>query len=228
MYDPKQRLHFITNSLKNFVTDVANRGASPFLHRHLYKDYTPPCIVSCFSTCVLYKNRTPDNAAMVVRAIQSDVKGLVGSESDANTGAVSQAVLMPLEKVARVQALLLYQIIRLLDGDVMLRAQGERDMELMEGWVRDLCKVRDNLGNLEREESGRVRTGPPEEWEVSTQPAIQVARSLLTLYHQRWILAESVRRTILITQSFSKLYQMMHETPSTGTTTDETLLLHKR
>lgn len=161
-YDPKQRLHYILNRVKGFIGDVATRSASPFLHRHLYKDQAPPCIVSCFSTCVLYQNRNSINIAMVVRALQADIKGLVESES------ARRAVLTPVEKLARTQALFLYQVIRLLDGDVMLRAQGERDLPLLGGWVDELCKVRENLGNLAQLENGVVRTEPPAEWEVST------------------------------------------------------------
>lgn len=161
-YDPKHRLYYIINRVKGFVADVATRGASPFLHKHLYKDYTPACIVSCFSTCVLYQNRTPSNVGMVVRALQSDIKGLVGCESE------RRLAMTPTEKLARTQALFLYQIIRLLDGDIMLRAQGQRDMPLLNNWVGDLCKVRENLGNLAQLEHGVVRSAPPEDWEVSS------------------------------------------------------------
>lgn len=165
IHDPKQRLHYVVNRMKALIADVATRGASPFLHRRLYKDYTPPCIVSCFSTCVLYQNRTPDNAAMVARAIHTGVKGLVDYDFD------SCAAPTPMERLARVQALFLYQIIRLFDGDVMLRAQGERDIPLLERWVGELCRVRENLGDLVQQEIDTVRMGPPQEWEVSSHGA---------------------------------------------------------
>lgn len=98
---------------------------------------------------------------MVVRALQSDIKGLVGCEGE------RRLTMTPTEKLARTQALFLYQIIRLLDGDIMLRAQGQRDMPLLNEWVGDLCKVRENLGNLAQLEHGVVRSAPPEDWEVS-------------------------------------------------------------
>jgi hypothetical protein len=99
---------------------------------------------------------------MVVRALQSDITGLVGCEGE------RRLAMTPMEKLARTQALFLYQIMRLLDGDIMLRAQGQRDMPLLNEWVDDLCKVRENLGNLAQLEHVVVRSAPPEEWEVSS------------------------------------------------------------
>lgn len=147
---------------------MATMNASPFLHCYLYRDHTPACILSCFSTSVLYTNRTPATTAMVMRAIDRAVKDLLSTETGGGGGAT-----MPVEKLARTQALFLFQIIRLLDGDVTLRAQGERDIRLLEVWLNDLCKVRENLrdlgagsGTSERNSVGRRNQHPPQ-WEVS-------------------------------------------------------------
>ncbi|KAJ9622247.1 hypothetical protein H2204_011595 [Knufia peltigerae] len=128
---------------------------------------------------------------MVMRAIDRAVKDLLSTETGGGGGAT-----MPVEKLARTQALFLFQIIRLLDGDVTLRAQGERDIRLLEVWLNDLCKVRENLrdlgagsGTSERNSVGRRNQHPPQ-WET-------------------WIFAESVRRTIIMAHSFLQLYEMM-------------------
>lgn len=137
-------MSYVYNRIKAFPSDFAVHNATPFLHRHLYKDnYVPPCIFACFSTSVMYTNRTESNKGMVFRALQQDVDKLV-----AGTG--NEIVTTPYEKLARVHALFMYQIIRLFDGDVALRAQGERDMELLERWVGELSRVGDNLGSGSR------------------------------------------------------------------------------
>ena len=130
------------------------------MHRHLYKDHTPPCILSCFSTNVLYTNRTPTNMAMVMRALRLHMLELVETETG-RTAATSA------EKLARTQALFLYQIICLFDGDVTLRAQGEKEMPLLLSWLSELCMVRENLGELVELEDSAMRAQPPKEWEVS-------------------------------------------------------------
>lgn len=121
---------------------------------------TPPCIVSCFASCVLYTNRTPENTSMVMRALHSNVKELISTESN-------RAKAMPVEKLARTQALFLYQIIRLLDGDVTLRAQGESSITLFNTWLGELCRVRENMGDLAKIDHCNKRIQPPQNWEVS-------------------------------------------------------------
>lgn len=96
---------------------------------------------------------------MVMRALSGSARDLVDAE-------VCRVVSMPIEKLARSQALFLYQIIRLFDGDVALRAQGEKDMGLLKTWLDDLCHIRNNLGDLARLEYATVREQPSIEWEV--------------------------------------------------------------
>ncbi|RYP08072.1 hypothetical protein DL764_002112 [Monosporascus ibericus] len=127
LYDSNTPLHYIVARVKGFITDVATRNATPFLHRYLYRDHTPQCVLSCFAANVLYANRTQANTAMVMLALHSSVRGLMDAEAGRNAAT-------PVEKLARTQALFLYQIIRLLDGDVILRAQGERDIPLLQKW----------------------------------------------------------------------------------------------
>ncbi|CAJ2502414.1 Uu.00g098080.m01.CDS01 [Anthostomella pinea] len=186
IHDPKSPLHYLTNRIKSFVTDLATQNATPFLHRYLYRDHAPQCILTCFSTSVLYAHRTPANTGMVMRAIHSSVRELIDAEG-------SRGVLAtPTEKLGRAQALFLYQIIRLFDGDVILRGQGERDMWLLETWLGELCKIRENLGDFALLGDGVARMQLPPEWE-------------------RWIFAESVRRTIFMAYSVIALYGLMKD-----------------
>lgn len=100
---------------------------------------------------------------MVMRVLHSSVRELVDTEA-------GRVVATPAEKLARAQTLFLYQIIRLFDGDVILRAQGEKDMPLLQTWLGDLCRMRGNLGDLAEFENGVVRKKPPKiEWEVGAR-----------------------------------------------------------
>src|SRR3569833_1407315 len=74
LYDPNTTLHHIVTRVKGFTTDMATHNTTPFLHRYLYRDCAPQCIMSCFATSVLYANRTPANTAMVMRAIHTTVR----------------------------------------------------------------------------------------------------------------------------------------------------------
>jgi hypothetical protein len=138
----------------------------------LYRDHVPLCILSCFSTSVLYANRTPANAAVVLRALQQSTGELLGAAAEG-------VIATPTEKLAKTQSLFLYQVIRLFDGDIALRAQAEKDMVLLETWLRDLCRIRENLGGLSRLEDFRMSEQPPKEWEVSFRVGVVVLKICL-------------------------------------------------
>jgi hypothetical protein len=159
IYDPKSTIHYIIQRVKAYVTDIATRNATPWLHRALYRSYTPSCIVSLFSTAVLYQNRTPKNTPMVMMALSTVVKELIEIEN-------GRIIASPVDRLARCQAMFIYMVIRLLDGDVMLRAQGERDIPLLSAWLDDLSKVRENMGDLAQMGDSVVKQTPVE-WEVS-------------------------------------------------------------
>lgn len=201
LYDPKTPLHYTVNRVKAFTKEVATKSSAPFLHRYLYKSNTPQCILTCFTTCVLYENRTPANIAMVIRALHGNIRELIDFEAGRITAT-------PTEKLARTQALFLYQIMRLFDDNITLRSQAERDMPILEKWLDELCKIRENLGNLEDD----ARRQKPVEWEVRLSPLFSKVESLIANwfnYPQRWIFAESVRRTIVMAYSVIVLYSMM-------------------
>lgn len=148
-------LHYTVNRVKGLTKEVATQNSAPFLHRYLYQSNTPQCILSCFTTCVFYENRTPANTAMVIRALHGNIRELLDFEARRTTAT-------PTEKLARAQALFLYQIIRLFDESITLRSQAEKDMPILETWLGELCKIRDNLGSLE----DGARHQQPIEWEV--------------------------------------------------------------
>lgn len=141
--------------VKGFTKEVATQNSAPFLHRYLYQNNPPQCILSCFTACVLYENRTTANTAMVIRALHGNVRELLEFEAGRTTAT-------PTEKLARAQALFLYQIMRLFDENITLRSLAERDMPTLEKWLGELCKIRENLGDLGDDPRSQ---GAPE-WEV--------------------------------------------------------------
>ncbi|KAI0136664.1 hypothetical protein BJ170DRAFT_24302 [Xylariales sp. AK1849] len=157
-------------SLKMLVPQFARQNCTPFLHRQLYKDNMPRWVLQAFSTCMLYTNRTGGNRGMILRFLHENVTDLLGSATGTN--------LTPQERLARVHALMMYQVIRMLDGDIFLATQADDNMALLDSWLVELCKVRDNLAEEARMEDTAIRDKPPESWE-------------------RWIFTESVRKTCI-------------------------------
>ncbi|KAI3323574.1 hypothetical protein HD806DRAFT_522716 [Xylariaceae sp. AK1471] len=155
--DPSTRVSFTMGVFKKFQVAFAHDSCTLYMHRYLYKDNMPSCMLQAFSTCLLYTNQTASNRAVVLRVLHENVTDL---KATANNMA-----LTPPEKLARVHALMLYQTIRMFDGDITLGQQADDDAALLESWNKDLCKVRDNLDDLVDKDNKAVRKHLPESWE---------------------------------------------------------------
>ncbi|RYC60631.1 hypothetical protein CHU98_g5584 [Xylaria longipes] len=157
--DPSSKAAFTMNALKNFHVKFAQNSCTPYIHRYLYKDNMPRCMLQAFTMCLLYTNQTESNRAIVLRVLHESVTDL--KETTRNKA------LVPQQKLARVHALIFYQTIRMFDGDVTLGQQVDDGMALLDSWNNDLCKVRDNLDDL-AEKGKAASEHPPESWEVWT------------------------------------------------------------
>ncbi|KAI1190092.1 hypothetical protein F5B17DRAFT_388679 [Nemania serpens] len=179
--DPSSKASFTMDVFKKFHITFAQTSCTPYIHRYLYKDNMPHWMLQAFSMCLLYTNQTASNRAVVLRVLDANV-----TELKATAG---NPTLKPLEKLARVHALMFYQTIRMFDGDITLGQQADDDMALLESWNRDLCKTRDNLDDLATK-GNAVGEYPPESWE-------------------RWIFAESLRRTCIMCLCVQKFWSLL-------------------
>ncbi|RDW56818.1 hypothetical protein BP5796_12885 [Coleophoma crateriformis] len=177
VYDSNTKVYFIVQSLKDYPSTFAKDNCTPWMHRYLYRDQMPSSMRACFTASTLYSNITSSNKTSVFRVFCQSLDELKQQQM-ANT---------PQEKLARAQALFLYQIIGMFDGDVTLRSNADRNMSLLQDWLDDLCKVRENLGMPERHDPI-----PPRSWEW-------------------WIFSESVRRTIVMAYAFLGLWNLISQ-----------------
>ncbi|KAM0330052.1 hypothetical protein ACHAQA_004223 [Verticillium albo-atrum] len=212
IHEPGSRIGFVVNSFKEFPILLARERETPFLHRHLYRTNTPRAMLAAYSAATAYANRTDANRAWAFRVLCEAADDLLGMPGRSTGQALAQVMGMemgsaagaytPYEKLARTQALLIYQQIRVFDGDIGLRAQAERDMSTLESWISELEGYRDNLAELWLLEESTQRERPPRSWE-------------------RWIFAECVRRTIMLGYAFIAMVELlkssgMSTTPDPG------------
>ena len=87
------------------------------------------------------------------------------------------------ETLVGVQALVIYQIIRLFDGDIRQRANAERHFPLLETWT---CRLRSLANNLMSDNSVA-------QWSL----------------YQRWIFIESARRTVMMSTMVQGMYNVV-------------------
>ncbi|OTB07605.1 hypothetical protein M426DRAFT_19937 [Hypoxylon sp. CI-4A] len=190
--DPSTKVAYALKAFKSFHATFAQHSSTMYLHRHVYMSDTPRCILQAFSTSVLYTNQTEAIRGLVLKVLHENATDLVQSARGTSC--------TPRERLARVHALIIYQSIRMFDGDVTLGQQAENDLPILEDWTSELEKLRDNLEEYTELDAAEIRNKPPDSWE-------------------RWLFAESVRRTYIIAialKTFWALLRGYREPPDLG------------
>ncbi|KAI9738304.1 MAG: hypothetical protein M1834_008802 [Cirrosporium novae-zelandiae] len=177
--DATSRVNYSTEVIKAIPSLLVKKNQTEWMHPVLYKSYMPPSIRDAQAACSLYVNKNSENEASVFRFIDIKVNELVASEFPH----------IPIDMLARVQAILLYQIIRLHDGNIRQRANGEAQNQLLLEWAHDLHKF------ITRQDI-----------ESSSSPdnPTSIPQSL-----ESWALFESARRTSLFCSFFLSQYNIL-------------------
>jgi Fungal Zn(2)-Cys(6) binuclear cluster domain len=124
----RERVIFGTRQLRRYPEMLVNKGCTPFLHRHLYHDSLPSVISDLFGVCALYCSKKSSNYESIMwRIIEANINRLFEQQERG----------LPF-LLAKVQALVLYQVIRLFDGDIRQRALAEQQDTILEQWTKEL------------------------------------------------------------------------------------------
>ncbi|KAI1412593.1 hypothetical protein F5Y13DRAFT_163060 [Hypoxylon sp. FL1857] len=179
---PFAGIAYAMNVFRDFHITFARDNSTIYMHRHLYEDDTPRWILHAFSVCVIYANQTEATRGFVLKAFHENVNKLKETASG--------TTFTPREKLARVHALIVYQTIRMFDGDISLDQQVDDDMPLLDAWNSELGKIRDSLEESADLGAIELRNRPPGSWE-------------------RWLFAESVKRTYMICATLKIFWDLM-------------------
>lgn len=210
MHDPSSRVGHIVKCITEFPIIFARTRATSFLHRNLYRGRDAPrAIMTLYTATTAYAARNDSNRDWAMRLLYESVDELHRDAAAAqarereveqhSTQALALAQLVGglavgtqtlVAKLARAQALFMYQVVRAMDGDVSLRAQAERDMPTLRVWLEELEGYRDTLADYMLMDDESARANPPKSWES-------------------WLLHESLRRTIFIANAFMAIYEML-------------------
>jgi hypothetical protein len=156
---------WIYDLLRNSPLVFATQGEAVFIHKRLYHQILPPQMRSAFGICSACSMLNDNNRSMFFRAVDAEVSILLAPTSKSTL----------LEDLARLQAAVLYQIMRIFYGNLEQRIKAERQEYLIRAFaLMVLRRVDPQTEDTEME------------W-------------------NKWILAESIRRTAVIA---FKLYTM--------------------
>lgn len=134
---PSKSINYEIDAIKNFYKSLAATMKTPFLHPRLYEDDVPSCILDAFSASMLYLNKNEANEAHAMRLLEREPFFESGN---------------PRDLLAHVQALLIYQTIRIFDISIRHRARADAAMRTLRSWTVQLEQERNRLDASTRAE----------------------------------------------------------------------------
>lgn len=147
-------------------------------------------MLDALSACALYQSSNTVNGPIVLRCIDAKLNALLGSPKPTE----------PLHALARLQALLLYQIIRFFDGDTLARTSADATFNELQSSAHALA------GHIIWDlPATQESTSPSSSGFPASQFSLQDPRS----FWKDWILQESARRTYLIACFFISVWRLL-------------------
>jgi hypothetical protein len=158
IHDPQSRVGFVLKYITNLHLTFAQTRALPFLHTRLYRSNLPRTVMSAFCAATTYANRTESTKAWtynLVAQATSDIQ---------KDGAKAETVM---DKLARTQALVIVETIRVFDGDFSLRHSAGKDRHILLEWHHELDRIREDMEIELGTPDVASREHPPATWDVS-------------------------------------------------------------
>ncbi|ETS87531.1 hypothetical protein PFICI_01359 [Pestalotiopsis fici W106-1] len=113
-------------------TSTDSPATNPLIHPELYRREMPRIIQDAYTAITTYQYRTPANTETALRILEARTDQLIQEQ------AVREAMGDPprgtLEHLARVHALLAYQVLGLFDGNVRARARADGLVDTLFAW----------------------------------------------------------------------------------------------
>ena len=170
----KDQVDFCTTQLQSCIAQLVQGVNLPFIHRTAYKDTVPSVYRDLVGVSAMYCQKTPENLSVVFAMLDDNISRLIAKSPSWG----------PEDLLLGTQALIVYQIIRLFDGDIRQRANAERQSVLLETWTSQLQAALNTFQNTLQLESPT---------------------------HRRWLLLESARRTLLVSVMLQALYSLLKD-----------------
>lgn len=129
-------------NVNDWLARWVDTGACPFIHQRTYTHHIPRCVQDAYTALSTYQNMKKSNKVIITTLLEQRIRQLLADQPSPPPGASSDegvgAALNTFEHLARVHALLTYQIICLYDGDIRLRHIAETQIPTLNSWLRQL------------------------------------------------------------------------------------------
>lgn len=195
---------WVIGELKRCPRDLATRGETLFMHKNLYSDAMPRAIRAALGISAAFCMLDEDKRQLLFRALDAEVLellrdpplgGMDGGQAQDLIGGISAggipSGLTLLDELARLQAFIMYQMMRMFGGGLEQRLVVEQQRGLVTTWALQLLRrSRAELGG-------------------DGHPARDVDGDMYPWH--TWIVAESIRRTVMVVYMFYGMYSLATE-----------------
>jgi len=192
-----------TKTIQGWLVEWVEKGSNPFIHSRLYQTRFPRSVQDAYSALTCYFHKTASNEHIIFKLIEDRVMHLIAEHNvpSANQLQKTNGVsLNSIDHIARVQALLVYQIIGLYDGDIRLRHISETHMPILNTWMWEMVQHASQAACL----GGAVISSTFEPAAVG--PCYPLNAQSENLLWDSWILAECVRRTWVVSSAIHTVF----------------------
>lgn len=170
----RSRIRFLVRQLKTYSASLVQSGRAAFIHPQAYQPLIPQPLQDVVSASALYLSKNEQNEMMVWEIVSAKVAQLMEPR-----GSWSVA-----EHLACLQSLIIYQIIRLFDGDIRQRADAEQNEDILVDWTERLV----------------LRTG-----------ANITSDTVIPSSWEHWVFEEVVRRTIIVSRMVQSMFMIQKQ-----------------
>lgn len=190
-------LNLWVDEVREWLQQWLETGRNAFIHEQLYA-YTglPSCLQEAWSSLATYTLKTKRTELITMSIVQSRVETLMATQGINGDTIQNIGALKTIDHLARVQALFIYQFIRLFDGDVRQRALAEQQFYVLQGWCEQLWDSAVLGSNTDGSS-----------WQVGMFDESDPKARLWG----NWVLGESVRRTWYLGKILHSIYFTMRD-----------------
>jgi hypothetical protein len=167
----QEQIDFCISQFKAFIPQLVQQNRSPFIHPDSYQRVPPVAYQDLLGVSAMYCHKSPQNQIVIFSMLDSRISSLMQS---------SKSSWSAKDYLVGLQALIIYQIIRLFDGDVRQRANAERDMGILDAWTCQLHLTENICYNDGFSESP----------------------------YRHWVFLESIRRTVTMSIMVQAMYSL--------------------
>ena len=180
--DVQVRTEFVSKRLAGIPKSFVEQAQTQFIHRSLMEKDPDPALQDALSVAALYFLRNDSNRLLAIRTLEHKARYLIITT---DVQAIGRAGLL-----AATQALLIYQLIRLFDGDIRLRAQAETDEPFLTLWTNQLRLSMSPVTPRTTTADGAHDNPSASQWQL-------------------WLVEESIRRTVIMALMLKGIYHFL-------------------